>query len=140
MISNDRFNHIISVARLMKDECLKRQFPQQYIEEMFTLGYLHDIGYEFSEHADHNAVGAEFLQRQNYKYSSEIKYHGVPNCEYSSFELDLLNWADMHTDGKGNYVTFDERLADIANRRGSDSPAYINSKKIINSLIEKGFN
>ena len=45
-------------------------------------------------------------------------FHGVYDPEHKSKELDLLNWADMHTDGNGKRVTFEERLNDIAKRRG----------------------
>ncbi len=71
------------------------------------------------------------LNRQRNKYANEIKCHGDVNCEYSSKELDLLNFADMHTNRKGEYVTFEERIEDIANRRGIDSAVYISSKIII---------
>ena len=140
MISEDRQKHIISVARLMKEYCVKHGFDDEYAEDMFYLGILHDIGYEFGDNVSHMEVGGNILKRQNYKYYNEVMYHGNPNCEYSSKELDLLNWADMHIDGKGNFVTFDERLKDIANRRGKDSMAYVNSKFIIKDLINKNFN
>ena len=140
MITSDRLNHILSVARLMKDYCIEHQYDMSYCEDMFTLGFLHDIGYEFGEHADHNELGRNILHNQDYKYANEIKYHGVSNSPYSSKELDILNWADMHIDGHGNYVSFDGRLLDIKNRRGESSDAYANSILIINELISKGFN
>ena len=139
MISDDRIKHIFGVARLMKQFCIENNFDEKYCEEMFSLGMLHDIGYEFSEHADHNFVGGELLKRQNYKYYNEVMFHGVPDSTYSSKELDILNFADMHIDGKGNFVSFDERLDDIKNRRGEKSDAFINSKKIIDNLIFKGY-
>lgn len=43
----------------------------------------------------------------------------------------LLNWADMHTDGKGNRVSFDERLDDIRKRYGSGSDEYLKAKSVI---------
>ena len=140
MITEDRLHHIISVARLMKEYCEKHNFDSEYCEEMFTLGFLHDIGYEFGDNLTHSEIGGRNLENQNYKYFNEIKYHGVPNCEYFSKELDLLNYADMHIDGKGNFVTFEERLLDILARCGEDSVAYINSKIIIKKLKEKEFN
>ena len=139
MITSDRIFHILAVARLMKEKCLNDKCDDKYIEDMFTLGYLHDIGYEFYENYNHNQEGGLFLERQNYKYYNEIKFHGTPNCNYSSKELDLLNWADMHIDGKGNYVSFEERLNDIATRRCLDSLAYKNSKIIIDELVQKGY-
>lgn len=139
MIDNNRLNHIIAVARLMKETCIKNNCESTYIEEMFILGYVHDVGYEFVEGAKHNEKGGLILEEQNYKYFNEVQYHGVPNCEYHSNELDLLNWADMHIDGKGQYVTFEQRLSDIAMRRGIESEEYIKSTMIIDELKAKGY-
>ena len=66
-------------------------------------------------------------------------YHGKPNSEYQSLALDLLNFADMHIDKSGNYVSYEQRLEDIKTRRGENSLAYINSKKVIDKLINKKF-
>lgn len=139
MISEDRYKHIIAVARLMKEECVKNKKSKEYAEEMFTLGLLHDIGYEFGGHAEHSQVGFAILDRQGYKYANEIRFHGDDNCDYASKELDLLNFADMHTNEKGEYVTFEERLQDIADRRGVNSDAYKSAKNIINGLLQKGY-
>lgn len=139
MISKDRLNHMLSVAKLMKKECLNNGYSNDYAEDMFTLGLVHDIGYEFCEHSDHGRIGAELLERQGFKYTNEIKYHGIPNCNFTSKELDLLNWADMHINIKGEYVTFEERLQDIKSRRGENSREYIGSLEIINSLRAKGY-
>ena len=123
----------------MKDYCIQKGYDSSYAEEMFSLGYLHDIGYEFSEHSGHNYVGGQLLKSQNYKYFKEVLYHGIPDPEYSSNELDILNYADMHIDGKGNFVTFAERLNDIKNRYGEASNAYQNSCIVVKNLISKGF-
>lgn len=106
---------------------------------MFTLGMLHDIGYEFGENNDHNFVGFQILDKQNYKYAKEVLYHGKPNSEYQSLALDLLNFADMHIDKSGEYVSYKQRLEDIKTRRGENSLAYINSQKIIKELQNKKF-
>ena len=136
MIDQDRNKHIFAVARLMKDKAAEVGLDE---EEMFTLGLVHDIGYEFGGSEEHHSVGYEILKKQNYKYAKEVLYHGKPTDEYSSRELDLLNYADMHIDKKGNYVEYAERLEDIKSRRGQDSPHYRNSKEIIDSLCDKKF-
>jgi len=69
MIDNDRLKHIVEVAKLMKE---KAEIVGLDKEEMFTLGILHDIGYEFGENNDHNFVGFEILDKQNYKYANEV--------------------------------------------------------------------
>ena len=139
MISSDRLNHIINVARLMKQYCEENGFSKEYGEAMFTLGMLHDIGYEFGEHSNHNEIGSHILKQQNYKYYNEILWHGAPNCDYKSLELDILNYADMHINSKGIFVSFEERLDDIKNRYSENSTTYKNAKIIVDSLIEKGF-
>ena len=139
MINENRIKHIFAVARLMKDYSIEK-FDIEYAKQMFTLGLLHDIGYEFGDNKTHPIIGGEMLQNQNYKYYNEIKYHGSIDCEYSSFELDLLNWADMHINGCGEKVSYEERLLDIKNRYGEESDTYKNARILIDKLIEKGFN
>jgi len=136
MIDKDRIQHIFAVAKLMKDKAKNVGLDE---EEMFTLGLLHDVGYEFGEIETHNNKGGDILEKQNYKYYNEVKYHGIPKAPFSSTALDLLNYADMHIDKYGNYVTFEERLQDIASRRGVDSPFYKNSKQIADYLISINF-
>ena len=140
MISDDKIKHIIGVARLMEKYSEDNGFDNNYCQEMFTLGLLHDIGYEFSDLSEHNCVGGKLLQSQNYKYFKEVLYHGIPNSEYVSKELDILNYADMHIDSKGNFVSFSERLNDIKNRYGKLSKTYKDCQIIVKNLISKGFN
>lgn len=135
-IDENRIKHIFSVARLMKDNAEKFGLSQ---EEMFTLGLLHDIGYEFGKSEEHHTIGGEVLEKQNYKYYKEVLYHGKPNCGYNSTALDLLNFADMSVNRLGEVVGFEKRLEDIKTRRGENSPHYQNSKAIIDDLKQKGF-
>lgn len=136
MIDENRIQHIMGVARLMKEKANLWGLDEK---DMFTLGLLHDIGYEFGDSEEHHIIGGEMLKRQEYKYYKEVLYHGKPIENYSSKELDLLNYADMSIDKMGNVVSFENRLEDIAKRRGYDSPHYKNCKIIIDGLILKGF-
>ena len=128
---------MLSVAKLMKKECLNNGYSNSYAEDMFILGLVHDIGYVEMplRLVQSNSVNEQAVL----KYTNEIKYHGIPNCGFISKELDLLNWADMHINIKGEYVAFEERLQDIKSRRGENSQAYISSLKIINLLRAKGY-
>ena len=59
MITQNRWQHILGVARKAKmlAEKLKTN-DTQYAEDMFLLGIMHDLGYEFMEsNASHAAVG-----------------------------------------------------------------------------------
>ena len=136
MIDEDRLKHFMAVARLMKAHASEVDLDP---EEMFILGMMHDVGYEFGGSEEHHLVGARILEKQGYKYFLEVLFHGKPTEEYKSVALDLLNYADMHINKKGEYVTFEDRLEDIANRRGKDSPHYKNCKVIIDDLNSRNF-
>ena len=136
MIDENRKKHIFAVAKLMEEKAEELGLDK---EEMFTLGFLHDIGYEFGGSEEHHIKGYEILSKQNYKYAKEVRYHGMPTQEYTSLALDLLNYADMHINKKGEYVTFEDRLADIAERRGKDSNAYKNCKIVIDNFKRRHF-
>ncbi len=136
MITEERTKHIMAVAQLMADNAEKVGLDK---EEMYLLGYVHDIGYALGDAEEHHIKGGECLSKSTYKYYKEVLYHGKPVENYSSVALDLLNYADMHINKKGEYVTFEERLEDIAKRRGTNSPHYINCKKIIDGLNNKHF-
>ncbi len=135
-ISNERLLHSIGVARLM-EEISKNiyQWDEEKCQEMFVLGYLHDIGYEYSKiQSEHPVVGGLLLKKSNYKYWREVYYHGRLCDEYQSLELDLLNTADMQINSFGKKVTVEERLIDIKNRYGYDSKQYLEAAELAKRL------
>lgn len=126
MISESRWKHILRVARKAKmlAEKLKPN-DAQYAEDMFLLGVMHDLGYEFMEsNASHAAVGGKILKRNNYQYWQEVALHGDETVENMSDELFILNCADMMTGPNGEDFTFEERLEEIADRFGKDAAPY----------------
>ena len=134
-MDKDRLMHSLAVARKMVEIGIEKGLEATELEELFVLGYVHDIGYEFAPSGkDHNKIGGNFLKQSDYKYWQEVYYHGVPDSKYKSLYLDILNTADMMIDKYGNDVGFDKRLEDIKNRYGKDSIQYINCVKIINEL------
>lgn len=125
MITENRLKHIIGVARKIKLLAEKiKPNDKKYAENMFVLGFLHDVGYEFGDNLTHAKIGGEILQRLGFCYSMEIADHGRNDLPFTSDELFILNWADMTTDSTGKDCTLEERLADIGNRYGSDSMQY----------------
>jgi DNA repair ATPase RecN len=139
--SDDRLHHSAGVAELMykmaKNEPFN--FSEQKAREMYSLGALHDIGYNFlSGDETHEETGYEILRKAHYKYAKEIRAHGNPRTKYKSKALDLLNACDMLVDSKGKRVSFEERLEDIKERHGELSSDYRNSKAIIEDLAKKG--
>lgn len=126
MITQNRWQHILGVARKAKmlAEKLKPD-NAQYAEDMFLLGVMHDLGYEFMEsNASHAAVGGKILKRNNYQYWQEVALHADETVENMSDELFILNCADMMTGPNGEDFTFEERLEEIAGRFGKDAAPY----------------
>ena len=133
-MDNDRLKHSYAVANKMVELGKEKNLLDEQLQELFLLGYLHDIGYQFGTNENHNMIGGNLLRNSNYKFWKEVYYHGIPNSEYKSLYLDILNTADMMIDKCGNDVGFDKRLEDIKKRYGEDSIQYINCFKIINEL------
>lgn len=130
----DRLKHSYAVASKMIELGKKRKLSEESLKELFMLGYVHDIGYQFGDNENHNIIGGNLLKDNGYRYWKEVYYHGIPNSEYRSTYLDILNTADMMIDKFGNDVGFDKRLEDIKNRYGQDSIQYNNCVKIVNEL------
>ena len=65
MITENRWKHILGVARKCKEfACKFKPNDGKVAEDMFLLGLLHDMGYEFMEsNAGHAAIGGEILKR-----------------------------------------------------------------------------
>lgn len=137
-IDSDRLKHSLAVARKMVEIGKNKKLIEKELQELFVLGYNHDIGYEFADNnLDHGIVGGEILKESNYKYWQEIYYHGNPSVKYESLYLTILNQADMQIDKYGNDVGYEKRLEDIKNRYGKKSIEYINARTIIEKLRRK---
>ena len=130
-ITENRLKHILAVANKM--EAAVRKNPQAYKirpEDAFVLGFLHDIGYKFADtQSEHAHKGGLVLKSEGCPFWLEIYCHGDPRANYSSAELDLLNFCDMTTGPDGRNMTITERLKDIKERYGADS-------KQLNDAIE----
>ena len=136
-MDNDRINHSLAVANKMIEIGEEKDLSEEQLKELFILGYNYDIGYRFGNNENHNIIGSNILKECNYKYWKEVYYHGVPNSEYKSLYLDILNIADMSIDKYGNDVGFDKRLEDIKTRYGEESVQYQNCVKIVDELRSK---
>lgn len=126
MITENRWKHILGVARKAKELALKlHSNDEKYAEDMFLLWLLHDVGYEFMEsNASHATVGGEILKRSGYQYWQEVALHSNEAVENITDELFILNCADMMTGPSGEDFTFEERLDEIASRFGKDAASY----------------
>ncbi len=134
-MDNDRLKHSLAVARKMVEIGKFLNLDEEELNTLFIIGFNHDIGYEFvTDTSIHNIVGGAYLRKCGFKYYKEIYYHGIPDSEYNSLYLDILNKADMEIDKYGNDVGFDKRLDDIKSRYGEDSNVYSNCKKLIRNI------
>lgn len=137
-IDSDRLKHSLAVARKMVEIGKNKELTEKELQELFVLGYNHDIGYEFVDNnLDHGIVGGEILKESNYKYWQEVYYHGNSNTKYESLYLTILNQADMQIDKYGNDVGYKKRLEDIKSRYGDKSIEYTNARTIIEKIKEE---
>ena len=131
MISSNKIKHCLSVARLMKVKAIEYgEDPEQ----MFLLGLLHDVGYEFDGLSDHDVIGGDVLRDSGFKYWREVYYHGNVETDYRSRALDLLNYCDLHVSSKGEYVSVEERLKEVRERHGVCSIAAYNATVLAERL------
>ena len=136
-MDEDRLNHSIAVARKMVEIGKKYNLDENELQDLFTLGLNHDIGYEYADNSNHAIIGGEMLKRNGYKYWEEVYFHGDINTDYTSLFLEILNKADMQIDKYGNDVGFDKRLEDIKKRYGEESKTYKDAKVLIDNIEEK---
>lgn len=131
-MDDNRMQHMFYVAKKMKEMVQENEYEYNISPDAaFILGLLHDIGYEFCERKqDHGSAGGELLKEQGYKFWKEVYFHGLPQEEYSSQELWLLNYVDLITGPTGEYISIQERIDDIGERYGKDSPHVAGAKKL----------
>lgn len=121
-LEDNRLSHMGGVAQRAADIALGLTRDQDFAEEMFVAGLLHDVGYAFSGADRHGAAGGEVLTRCDFKYSTAIARHGS-GVSLSLAEA-IINLADMTTSKTGEQVSMESRLAEIEKRFGAASPQY----------------
>lgn len=139
-LRENKGRHCLGVAGFMHDHA-----PALGLDpyEMYLLGLVHDIGYIYGAKG-HSAAGGKLLHEQGYKLAKCVSWHGETPKNYMNInlvneppiELILLWMADCSINTEGEYVGYDERLADILKRYGELSINYINSVDIITYLKE----
>ena len=136
MITDQRLLHIINVARTAQKLAQKlRPEDDAFMKNMFLLGFLHDIGYEFAPKPElHAEIGGKILQNAGYKYHDCVAQHGLTKDISFSDELYILNLADMLVNFDGHACTLKKRLQDIKKRYGEKSYQYQNSFTLIEKL------
>lgn len=135
-----RYRHCVKVAERMyeysKDEL---GYSEGKAQDMYVLGYLHDLGYAFDGEAFGHEIALYNCMKDSYRYADEIRDHSFMIEEKDSQECNLLHYADLTIDGVGNECNFVNRLKDLANRHGENAPNVLLTKDIIEVLIEKDY-
>lgn len=135
-----RYRHCYAVGRKMYDYAKSvLHKPEKECIALFTLGNLHDIGYEFN---NSDTIQGEIVASAlgaGYLYSREIEKHSMEPCGQISEELMILYWADATVKGDGTYCTYEERKSDLIKRHGINSPIVSQHIKIVEFLKSKGF-
>lgn len=87
---------------------------------LYVLGLLHDVGYAFDPN-DHAHAGGNVLISLGVEIDA-VYDHGDPNVGFMDDELLIVNVADMTTSPTGAPMRMEDRLNDIGDRYGADSP------------------
>ncbi len=133
-MDENRLKHSLAVAKKMVKIGKEYNLDDKELQNLFVLGFNHDIGYEYGNNLNHEHIGGEILKRNDYKYWKEVYYHGDINAQYSSLYLEILNKADMQIDKYGNDVGYTKRLEDIKIRYGKNSITYKNAEILVSKL------
>lgn len=88
--------------------------------QLYVLGLLHDVGYAFDPD-DHAHAGGSVLISLGVEIDA-VYDHGDPTVGFMDDELLIINAADMTTSPTGAPMRMEDRLNDIGERYGVDSP------------------
>ena len=137
-ISEERLHHVLGVARKCYDLARISGNDEGFCRKMFLLGWLHDIGYEFSTQREgHSKLSAEIvalLLPGDEVSLDAIRSHGTCPEEPISLEKTLLVSADMTTGPNGEDISVHERLLGIKERFGAESEEYLTACNICYAL------
>ena len=139
-MDENRCLHSLGVAQKMVEIGKNKGLTPNELNDLFTLGMVHDICYQFGPSNEHQKLGGLVLKENGYRYWQEVYYHGLVQNEYSSLFLDILNQADMQIDKMGKDVGYEGRLADIKSRYGEGSNVYISCVNLVNFIKERESN
>lgn len=140
--TNNRMAHVLGVARKCYEVAFKMGLDEKFCEQMYLIGYLHDIGYDFVDDASNHAnAGVELISSlfsvENERFVTAIKKHGsVDLGEVDNLCYLILNYSDMTINSLGESVSMELRLDDIRLRYGEESNVYRDAEKVYSMLKE----
>lgn len=145
MISQNKINHMLGVARRCQEIAEKQGFDDEMQNACFVMGLLHDIGYEhcskknMTDHPEESRIMiCDFLNHKD-SVLDAIGDHGTKYENLSTMDM-ILNLADLTIDYSGKTVTIDKRLEDIKQTHGETTTHYqhaLTQAKVVQELAEK---
>lgn len=136
-ISKDRARRMLGVAKKCYSLAINLGYKEIFACKMYALGYLHDIGYAFSEKEDdHIDVGVGLLATLGVTDASiltAVKKHEII-CRDMSIESKILMAANVLTDSNGEEIEPLRGLFNLVLKYGISSKEFITPY-----IIFKGF-
>jgi HD superfamily phosphodiesterase len=102
-------------------------------QEAALLGWVHDLGYMIGDNRTHAKIGGDLLRSQGYVHWKEVAAHGTMEGLNTTLGI-LLNKADMSVDSRGDLVSFEARLENVADRYGVESLQVKECTEVINAI------
>lgn len=100
--------------------------------ELYIFGLLHDVGYAFDP-TDHAHAGGRVLIALGVA-ADAVYDHGDPTVGFMDDELLIVNAADMTTSPTGAPIRMEDRLKDIGDRYGADSPQLACAREVADRI------
>lgn len=120
-LTSDRLAHMNATAnRAYKIAKTIFGKSENKARQLYVLGLLHDVGYAFDPD-DHAHAGGSVLISLGVEIDA-VYDHGDPTVGFMDDELLIVNAADMTTSPTGAPMRMEDRLRDIGDRYGADSP------------------
>ena len=130
-ISENRAKHMLAVARKAYEIAKAERYDEKFCRKMFLIGYIHDIGYEFStKQEDHPFISMEMIMSLSENRSiDDVVYYAIAKhgcyTDKKTDEWKILNIADMLIDENGNETSVTKRLDGIKEKYGENSNQYL---------------
>ena len=120
-LTSDRLAHMNATAnRAYKIAKTIFGKSENKARQLYVLGLLHGVGYAFDPD-DHAHAGGSVLISLGVEIDA-VYDHGDPTVGFMDDELLIVNAADMTTSPTGAPMRMEDRLRDIGDRYGADSP------------------
>ena len=133
-----RLRHVLAVGATCRELADRLGLAPRWRDLITSAGYLHDLGYSPAIAATkfHPLDGARYLRAAGWEPAARlVAYHSAARYQARLIGLslaeflpmrgllrDLLDYADLRRGPDGQWMTPEERLAEIVERYGPESP------------------